>query len=89
MIDNPTIIAELMESELLVQLHLNPHLLTSPLPPSSFLALYSNQNTQIYGLVGEDGIWRDSEGKDLSTYDATKKGKHQGLAGLIQFAKTI
>ncbi|GHJ89197.1 hypothetical protein NliqN6_5599 [Naganishia liquefaciens] len=51
--------------------------------------LYSNQNTHLYGLVGTDGIWRDAEGKDMNHYDSLKKGRHQGLAGIIQFIKTI
>lgn len=53
------------------------------------LALYSNQNTHLYGLVGTDGIWKDAEGKDMNHYDNLKKGRHQGLAGIIQFIKTI
>jgi hypothetical protein len=52
-------------------------------------ALYSNQNTHLYGLVGTDGIWRDAEGKDMNHYDNLKKGRHQGLAGIMQFIKTI
>jgi hypothetical protein len=52
-------------------------------------ALLSNQNTIEYGLVDQDGVWRDKDGKTLMDYGATAGGKYQGLAGFIQFAKTI
>lgn len=42
-----------------------------------------------YGLVDPDGVWRDKEGKTLVDYGLTGGGKYQGLAGFIQFAKTI
>ncbi|KAK4686642.1 hypothetical protein P7C73_g3482, partial [Tremellales sp. Uapishka_1] len=51
--------------------------------------LLLNQNTMKYGLVDTDGIWRDKDGKTLEDYGATEGGKYRGLAGFIQFAKTI
>lgn len=44
--------------------------------------LRSNQNTLQRGLVGEDGIWRDSEGNRLATTEDPKPPKFGALAGV-------
>jgi hypothetical protein len=84
MINSKEVIAEMMASTYSCIFGPRGHSLTL-----SHLALYSNQNTHLYGLVGTDGIWRDAEGKDMNHYDNLKKGRHQGLAGIMQFIKTI
>lgn len=83
MINSKEVIAEMMASKFRRLLSRFP--IAEPTSP----ALYSNQNTHLYGLVGTDGIWRDAEGKDMNHYDDLKKGRHQGLAGIMQFIKTI
>jgi len=51
--------------------------------------LLSNQNTLQYGLVGDDGTWRDKDGKTLQDYGSTSKGQFRGLSAFITFAKSI
>lgn len=83
MINSKEVIAEMMASTCLASPSFDQALIVLP------TALYSNQNTHLYGLVGTDGIWRDAEGKDMNHYDNLKKGRHQGLAGIMQFIKNI
>lgn len=40
-------------------------------------ALISNQNTQLYGKVGPDGIWRDEAGHTVDYYDNPKMAKQK------------
>ncbi|EFP75075.2 hypothetical protein PGT21_028799 [Puccinia graminis f. sp. tritici] len=49
--------------------------------------LIANQNTQLYGQVNSDGIWRDAEGHTVDYYDQPKLMKNKKLAeGLIKKA---
>lgn len=44
----------------------------------------SNQNTLQYGLVGEDGVWRDDSGKELPQGERGKipRGPLKSLVGV-------
>ncbi|KAH9809011.1 hypothetical protein DFH28DRAFT_1134528 [Melampsora americana] len=45
-------------------------------------ALISNQNTQLYGKVGLDGIWRDGAGHTVDYYDNPKMVKQKKPSAL-------
>ena len=50
-------------------------------------ALHSNQNTQQYGMVGTDGVWRYESGKPLESLNANAGGgplaRLKGFVGMF------
>jgi hypothetical protein len=63
-------------------------LIDSPVVCASWIeALRRNQNTHIYGKVGEDGVWRDAEGKEAEGSIGVDPGKFswaKGIVGAVQ-----
>jgi hypothetical protein len=45
-------------------------------------AIYSNQNTHIYGKVDEDGIWRDPKDGSMLESSGVQTGPFSALKGL-------
>lgn len=45
--------------------------------------LRRNQNTHIYGKLGDDGVWRDSEGKEAEGSIGVDPGRFSWAKGII------
>lgn len=52
-------------------------------------ALRRNQNTGIYGAVGDDGIWRDEQGNTVEGALGADAGRFSWFYGAIDAVKRL
>ncbi|KAI0890297.1 IQ calmodulin-binding motif protein [Annulohypoxylon maeteangense] len=65
-------------------------MIDSPLVCGAWIeALRRNQNTHLYGRVGEDGVWRDSQGKEADGATGVDAGRFSWAKGLLGAIKRV
>ncbi len=48
-----------------------------------------NQNTHLYGKVGEDGVWRDDQGKEVEGAIGVNPGRFSWARGVVGAVKRV
>jgi len=51
--------------------------------------LRRNQNTHVYGSLGEDGVWRDEEGNEAEEVVGVDPGKFSWVKGMVGAVKRV
>ncbi|KAI1096053.1 IQ calmodulin-binding motif protein [Rostrohypoxylon terebratum] len=65
-------------------------MIDSPLVCRAWIeALRRNQNTHLYGRVGEDGVWRDAQGKEAEGATGVDAGRFSWAKGLLGAIKRV
>lgn len=63
---------------------------SSSLASSILAGIHRNQNTHLYGAVGEvDGVWRDKDGKEVEGAGGVIKGKFSWAKGIVGAVKRV